>query len=118
MVSGSGHLGNVGQAKEIFMRSRCILSLVVLTGLAALPLAGAKAGEDEKKPLQGRTPYKKLSQNPHGLRRQGFWPQARSAEEAMQRRASLRRRNAADGLLPPQPEGTPRILAAGGVARR
>ena len=39
------------------MRSRCILSLVVLTGLAALPLAGAKAGEDEKKPSQGKTPY-------------------------------------------------------------
>jgi hypothetical protein len=40
------------------MRSRYILSLIVLTGLAALPLAGAKAGENEKKPSQGKTPCK------------------------------------------------------------
>ena len=40
------------------MRSRCILQLLVLMGLTALPLAGLKAGEDEKKQAQGKTPYK------------------------------------------------------------
>ena len=40
------------------MRSRWILQLVLLTGLTALPIAGLKAGENEKKDSQGRTPYK------------------------------------------------------------
>ena len=40
------------------MRSRWILQLVVLTGLTALPIAGLKAGEDEKKEPQGKTPYR------------------------------------------------------------
>ena len=40
------------------MRSRSILLLVVLAGLTALPVAGLKARENEKKELQGRTPYK------------------------------------------------------------
>lgn len=40
------------------MRSHWILQLVVVTGLAASPLAGLKAGENEKKEPQGRTPYR------------------------------------------------------------
>ena len=40
------------------MWSRSILQLVVLTSLTALPFAGLKAGENEKKQSQGRTPYK------------------------------------------------------------
>ena len=40
------------------MRSRWILQLVVLTGVTALPIAGLKAGDNEKKESQGRTPYK------------------------------------------------------------
>ncbi len=40
------------------MRPCWILQLVVVTGLAALPIAGLKAGENEKKESQGRTPLK------------------------------------------------------------
>jgi len=40
------------------MRSRSMLLLAVLAGLTALPVAGSKAGENEKKDPQGRTPYK------------------------------------------------------------
>ncbi|MGA2617045.1 MAG: SGNH/GDSL hydrolase family protein [Thermoguttaceae bacterium] len=40
------------------MRSRWILLLVVLTGVTALSIAGLKAGENEKKQSQGKTPYK------------------------------------------------------------
>jgi hypothetical protein len=39
------------------MRSSWILQLVVVTGLAALPLAGLKASENQKKQSQARTPY-------------------------------------------------------------
>ena len=39
----------VHREKEIPMRLRWILQLVVLTGLTALPVAGLKAGENEKK---------------------------------------------------------------------
>ena len=40
------------------MRSRWILQLVVFMSLAALPAAGLKAGENEKKQFPGKTPYK------------------------------------------------------------
>ncbi len=40
------------------MRSCWILQLAVVTGLAALPIAGLKAGENAKKESQARTPYK------------------------------------------------------------
>ena len=116
-----GHEG--GEAMAVPTRDgRCLADAEVHAsqGIMAGQAGGVKqsvGGETQgRRPVPGR--QEPAQESPWAALPASAGRMQGAATQAMQRSASLRRCNAAGAPLPPQPEGTPRLLAARCVARR